>query len=287
LCKWFGISRQAFYKKVGTLKKKRKETEIIVQMVKQERKSHSRLGGKKVYKNLQRTIHANGLKCGRDKFLKILREEDLLIKTKRKYVQTTQSYHRFRKHPNLIKDLNITRSEQVWVSDITYIKTQEGFMYLFLITDAYSKQIMGYELSDNMKVINSIKALEMAIRNRKYPDRALIHHSDRGLQYCHPDYIELLEKNQIKVSMTTKHDPYENAVAERINGILKNEYLTEGYFLDLKDAQREVAQAIWMYNHKRPHYSCKFQTPSEAHHNEGFEIKKWPSKFSKLKQLSN
>jgi transposase InsO family protein len=256
-------------------------------MVKVERKGQSRLGGKKVYKNIKQTIHSKGIKCGRDKFLKILREEDLLIKHKRKYVQTTQSYHRFKKHPNLIKDLKITRSEQVWVSDITYIRTQAGFMYLSLITDAYSKQIMGYELSDNMKVINSVKALEMAIGNRKYPDRDLIHHSDRGLQYCHPDYIQLLELNHIKVSMTTKHDPYENAIAERINGILKNEYLTGEYLIDQIDAKKETAYAIWMYNNKRPHYSCKFQTPTEAHHKEGFKLKKWPSKFSKQKQLSN
>lgn len=266
---------------------KKRETEKIVQMVKQERKGHSRLGGKKVYKNLREILHEKGLKYGRDKFLRVLKEENLLIKPKRKYVQTTQSYHRFKKHTNKIKDLNITRAEQVWVSDITYIRTQEGFMYLFLITDAYSKQIMGYELSDNMRVINSINALKMAVKNRKYPERELIHHSDRGLQYCHPDYIKLLKDNHIEVSMTTKHDPYENAVAERINGILKNEYITGEYLINKKDANREVAHSIWMYNNKRPHYSCKFRTPTEAHLKEGFELKKWPSKFSKQKQLSN
>jgi len=139
-------------------------------------------------------------------------------------MRTTNSYHRFYKYPNLIKDIDINRAEQVWASDITYIRTKEGFMYLSLITDVYSKQVVGYQLSDNLKPINCINALKDAIKSRKYPERSLIHHSDRGLQYCCPDYTDILESNHIGISMTTKHDPYENAVAERINGTLKNEF---------------------------------------------------------------
>jgi putative transposase len=142
----------------------------------------------------------------------------------------------------------IERAEQVWASDITYIKTKEGFMYLFLITDVYSKQIMGWELSDNMKVINAIRALKMDIKNRRYPDRKLIHHSDRGLQYCTSSYINVLEKTNIDISMTQKYDPYENAVAERVNGILKNEYDIGEGFLGYKDAMRVSVMAQgWLY----------------------------------------
>jgi transposase InsO family protein len=145
----------------------------------------------------------------------------MLIKKKKNYMRTTNSYHKFYKHPNLIKDIHINRAEQVWVSDITYIRTNQGWLYLSLITDAYSKQIVGHQLSDNMRTVNCINALKMAIKNRKYPERPLIHHSDRGFQYCNPDYTETLTKNHIDISMTTKHDPYENAVAERVNGTLK------------------------------------------------------------------
>jgi putative transposase len=256
-------------------------------MAQKERKLQSHLGCKKVYDNIKGAIQSHGLSCGRDRFIAIMREEGLLVKPKRRYVKTTQSYHRFRKYPNLVQGLDITCSEQVWVSDITYIKTQDGFMYLSLITDVYSKQIMGYDLSDNMKVINCVNALQRALKNRRYPDRELIHHSDRGLQYCHPDYTDLLEKNHIQVSMTTKHDPYENAVAERVNGILKGEYIVDGRLPNERQAQKEVAHAIWLYNNKRPHYSCGFLTPDQAHKREGFILKKWLSKFSKNKQISN
>ena len=259
----------------------------IVEIAKKERKEQTQLGCKKVYDNIKSVIQAQGLSCGRDKFISIMRDEGLLVKPKRKYVKTTQSYHRFRKYPNLVQGLDIKRSEQVWVSDITYIKTQDGFVYLSLITDAYSKQIMGYDLSDNMKVINCVNALRMALENRRYPERELIHHSDRGLQYCHPDYTNLLEESLIQISMTTKHDPYENAVAERVNGILKGEYIIDGRLPNEKQAQKEVTHAIWLYNNKRPHYSCSFLTPAQAHKKEGFTLKKWPSKFSKNKQLSN
>jgi len=153
-------------------------------------------------------------------------------------------------------------------------------MYLFLVTDAYSKQIMGWELSDNMKTINALKALKMAVKNRKYPERCLIHHSDRGLQYCSPAYIEALGKNNIDISMTTKYDPYENAVAERVNGILKREYEIGDGFLGYKDALQEIKQTIWLYNTDRPHLSCNGLVPSEAHTKENYPLKKWAKIFT-------
>ncbi|MGA2405635.1 MAG: IS3 family transposase [Bacteroidales bacterium] len=186
--------------------------------VQQQRVMMTRIGTRKLYYLIKPSLEREGIKCGRDKLFALLKYEGMLVKKKRNYMRTTNSYHRFYKYPNLIKDIEINRAEQVWANYITYIRTSEGFIYLSLITDVYPKQIVGYQLSDNLKTINCIYALKTAIKNRKYPERSLIHHSDRGFQYCSPDYIETLESNHIDISMTTKHDPYENAVAERING---------------------------------------------------------------------
>ena len=173
---------------------------------------------------------------------------------------------------------------QVWASDITYLRSNQGWLYLSLITDVYSKQIVGYQLSDNLKTINCINALKTAIKNRKYPDRPLIHHSDRGFQYCNPEYTKTLDDNHIDISMTEKHDPYENAVAERINGTLKNEFDLGDRLPDQKSAERELRKAIWIYNNLRPHESCNFLTPRETHTNENIELKKWPIRFRKKRE---
>jgi len=247
----------------------------------------TRVGTKKTYHLIKPELVRLDIKCGRDKLNDILRSEGMHIKKKKNYMRTTNSYHRFYKYPNLIKDLNISRPEQVWVSDITYIRTGQGWLYLSLITDAYSKQIVGHQLSDNLKTVNCIYALKMAIRNRKYPDRPLIHHSDRGFQYCSPDYIETLEKNNIGISMTTKHDPYENAVAERVNGTLKNEFDLGDRLPDRKSAEMELNKAVWIYNNLRPHESCYYLTPVQAHNQESIEIRKWPVRFRKKQDQIN
>jgi putative transposase len=249
-------------------------------MVKQERKKHKHMGGNKLHKKLKPEMIEMDIKCGRDKFFDILRDENLLVHYRKRFVTTTQSHHRYKKYPNLIENIIVTRAEQVWASDITYIRTKKGFMYLFLITDVYSKQIIGYELSDNLKTTSAIKALRKAIKNRNYPERELIHHSDKGLQYCNPAYTDILENNHIKVSMTQKYDPYENAVAERVNGILKREYEIGEGFLNHKDARREINYAIWLYNTDRPHLSCHGMVPVLAHKKENYKLKKWPTKFS-------
>jgi putative transposase len=247
----------------------------------------TRVGTKKTYFLIKPDLERFGIKCGRDKLHAILRSEGMLIKKKKNYMRTTNSYHRFYKHPNLIKDLQIIRAEQVWVSDITYIRTNQGWLYLSLITDAYSKQIVGYQLSDNMRTINCISALKMAIKNRQYPDRPLIHHSDRGIQYCNPEYTETLDNNHIDISMTEKHDPYENAVAERINGTLKNEFDLGGRLPDKKHAERELNKAVWIYNNLRPHESCYYLTPKQAHRQESIELKRWPMRFRKKQDQNN
>lgn len=247
----------------------------------------TRIGTKKLHFLIKPALEREGIKCGRDKLHAILRHEGMLVKKKKNYMRTTNSYHRFYKYPNLIKETQINHAEQVWVSDITYIRTNEGFLYLSLITDAYSKQIVGYQLSDNLKTINCINALKSAIKNRKYPERPLIHHSDRGFQYCSPDYIETLIKNNINISMTTKHDPYENAVAERINGTLKNEFDLGDRLPDQKHAQREINKTIWVYNNLRPHESCNYLTPCETHFQESIQIKKWPVRYRSKTNQNN
>jgi transposase InsO family protein len=247
----------------------------------------TRLGTRKLYYLIKPSLDKEGIKYGRDKLFALLRYEGMLVKKERNYMRTTNSYHRFYKYPNLIQDIDINRAEQVWASDITYIRTSEGFMYLSLITDVYSKQVVGHQLSDNLKTINCINALKYAIKNRKYPDRALIHHSDRGFQYCSPDYIETLESNQIGISMTTKHDPYENAVAERINGTIKNEFDLVDRLPDQKQAEREINKTIWIYNNLRPHDSCNKLTPIQAHTKESIKLKKWPMRFKKKQEQNN
>jgi putative transposase len=275
------ISRQGYYQILERSRQGKKAHQQIVELVKEVRKRHKRMGGKKLHSKLRPELETLSIKCGRDKFFDILRKEKLLVKFHKRFVKTTQSKHMFYKYSNLIQDIDISRSEQVFVSDITYIRTKQGFMYLFLITDAYSKQIMGWELSDNLKTINAVKALKMALNNRKYPERELIHHSDRGFQYCNPLYIEVLNKNGINISMTSNYDSYENAVAERVNGILKTEYEIGDGFVGAKDAKREIKYAIWLYNTDRPHLSCMGMVPVEAHIKENYRLKKWSKSFPK------
>ncbi len=190
-----------------------------------------------------------------------------------------------RKCPNKVKHLDITRPEQVWVSDITYIATIGNFQYLHLVTDAYSKQIMGYQLSESMSAASTTSALKMAINNRKYPSSPLIHHSDRGLQYCSALYTSILKTNQIDISMTEQSDPYENAVAERINGILKDEFGLDDCFEDLEQLQIQTEQAITLYNKYRPHLSNQLLTPEQMHQQHHLPIKKYKKKAPETLQL--
>ena len=202
---------------------------------------------------------------GRDTLFAIMRANHLDIKPKRQYRTTTNSHHRFKKHKNLIEDLVIKSPEQVWVSDITYIGSRANPMYLSLITDAYSKKIVGYDVSDSLAVDGCVRALKMAIKSRQYKHRNLIHHSDIGLQYCSNEYQSTLAKNRITPSMTESYDPYTNAVADRINGILKDEFMIEQYDLDISTMQLYVKDCIERYNKVRPHYSCYMLTPDKMH----------------------
>ena len=262
-CTLFGVDRQVYYRKITRRKTRQSSASKVVSLVLEIRQTMPRIGAKKLYFLLNNEL--KGLKIGRDKFINILRANHLLIVPKRSYHITTNSHHRFRKHQNQILELQIQRPEQVWVSDITYIGKRENPCYLSLVTDAYSKKIVGFNVADNMNTESSMVALKNAVKNRKYTSLSLIHHSDRGLQYCANDYQKILNKSNIKCSMTQNSDPYENAVAERINGILKQEFAIDKFNAALPVMKFLVKNAIEIYNEKRPHYSNYMLTPNQMH----------------------
>ena len=235
-----------------------------------------KLGTRKLYVLLKEKLKAEGLKLGRDKLFSILRDHDMLQEKKRRYVKTTNSKHWLRKYPNLVKDLVVSRAEQVWVSDITYIQTEQGFCYLTMLTDAYSRKIMGSYLSESLSYEGCLKALEEALRNR-VSTNSLIHHSDRGLQYCSKEYTGLLEVNKIRISITEKSDPYENALAERMNRTIKEEFISNSNLLDLEIARMVTKESVSIYNNERPHMSCQMRTPEEVHKKSVNPIRATPS----------
>ncbi len=271
----FGISRQAYYKRIQKAQKLDEQRVLILDLIKPVRKKMYRIGTIKIYDKIKNGLMKNNIKMGRDKLFDFLRFEKLLVPKKRNYTKTTNSFHRYRKYKNIVKDLDVKRPEQVWVSDITYIKMQGRNGFLSLITDYYSKKIVGYYLADNLRTESTLKALEMAIKSRKYPGRKLIHHSDRGFQYCSPTYTKMLKDNKIKISMTENSDPYENAIAERVNGILKDEFdIAEGFISHIQ-AVKEISYAISTYNTFRPHFSCEMMTPEQAHETGAYKLIKW------------
>lgn len=222
-----------------------------------------RLGTRKLYYLLQEDLIRLKIKIGRDTLFRYLRSENMLIHPKKSYTKTTNSKHWLKKYPNLMKEVSVNRPEEFFVSDITYIKSRERTHYLSLVTDAYSRKIMGYHLSDDMSAENVAKALKMAIQKRgtTWP---LIHHSDRGLQYCSSLYQRRLKENKIQPSMTDGYDCYQNALAERINGILKQEFLINKCNTG-KELEMLIRQSIQTYNTKRPHLSLMMKTPNFVH----------------------
>jgi len=244
-----------------------------------------RTGGIKLYSELKQDFITNDIKIGRDKFYSVLRMHNLLVPKLKNYITTTDSKHHFRKYKNLIKDKIPTRPEQLWVSDITYIKTEKGHNYLAIVTDAYSKQIMGYKLANHMKTSLCTEALDMAIKNRKYPNKKLIHHSDRGFQYCNPKYTQFAENNGIKMSMTEQYDPYENAIAERINRTLKYEYGLKQTIKNTDIANKTTKQAVYIYNNLRAHCSLDLRKPNEVHINPNIKYKAYRKNKLNLTEL--
>ncbi|PQB08948.1 transposase [Polaribacter filamentus] len=280
------MSKQAFYKRCKSQEKKQLNDEKIIIMIQDYRKVvGQRTGGIKLYAELKQGFINQDIKIGRDKLYDILRLHNLLVPKLKNYVTTTNSNHLFRKYKNLIKDQVPNRPEQLWVSDITYIKTDKGHNYLAIVTDAYSKQIMGYKLDNNMKTSLCTEALSMAIKNRKYPNEKLIHHSDSRFQYCNPKYTEFAESNGIMMSMTEQYDPYENAIAERINRTLKYEYGLRNCIKNTDIAQQITKQAVSIYNNLRTHFSLGLRKPAEVHLNPNIKYKSYRRNNVNLTEL--
>jgi len=263
LCEGFGMKRDAYYKFQRRNKHSVAIKATVLSMVNERRIDLPREGCKKMHKAFIEELQMRGIKLGRDGLFDLLSEKNMLVKRKRSYVKTTNSYHKFHKYTNLIKDLNITRPNQVWVSDITYIRLTQGHCYLALITDAYSRKIVGYDISNSLELAGCLRALKMALWLGR-PGQGLIHHSDRGLQYCSNQYVEQLQKHNIQISMTEENHCYENAMAERVNGILKDEFYLDQSFSNVELARKTCDNAIRIYNTKRLHLSLGYKTPDEV-----------------------
>jgi len=254
------MTRQAFYKGQQLRIQRQVREGMVLREVKRIRVNQPRVGTRKLHKML----HLNWVRIGRDQLFEILRKNKLLIRPIKNFKKTTNSYHRFKKHRNLIKDLVVSGPNQVFVADITYLDTLESSCYLFLVTDLYSRKIVGWNVSKNLWVEAGQKALRMALKGVENPE-GLIHHSDRGLQYCSPRYTSILDRHKVRISMTGENHVYENAVAERVNGILKTEFLL-GQRLQLFDqAEKLAAQSIKTYNEQRLHMSLNYRTPAECY----------------------
>lgn len=262
-----GISRQAYYQGRRAHAERAHRAEAVVKLVTAQRMRQPRIGTRKLHHLLAEPLEKAGMALGRDALFDVLRNARMLVAPRRAYHKTTDSHHRFRRHPNLVKDgpgqIRVTRSEQLWVADITYLPTADKFVYLSLVTDAHSRKIVGWHLHPSLQTEEVAQALKMALRGRQTRQQ-LVHHSDRGIQYCSTYYQSLHRRHGITCSMTDGYDCYQNAMAERVNGILKSEFLLSRP-ADLEQARRMVAESIQIYNHERPHLSLKMQTPDAVH----------------------
>jgi putative transposase len=275
LSRLFGKTRHAYYDHIWRQKTDMLKDDLIVQLVLDIRKPLPQLGTRKLHYMLNQQLAEHSLKVGRDHLFDLLASHKLLIRNRRRKAITTNSNHWMRKYSNLVTELEITRPEQVWVSDITYIRQMHGFIYLSLITDAYSRKIVGYDLRADLAAEGCIKALKMALLGRSFPGHPLIHHSDRGCQYCSKEYVAMLRSNKIAISMTNNGDPYENAIAERVNGIIKSEFRLFNSKFGFEETCALVNRSIYAYNHIRPHSSCDYLTPEQAHQHSGILEKRW------------
>lgn len=253
--------------------------DLIITFTKNIREKHPKMGTKKLYFCLKSQFDSK-ITIGRDQYFTLLRQNNLLVRRKVLKVRTTDSYHRFHKYPNLIQTLKPIKANVLWVSDITYIRAENVFHYLSLITDAYSRKIIGWKLADTMEAIHSIDALKMAINQGGKITSELIHHSDRGIQYCCDKYVQTLNKHHIQISMTENSDPRENAIAERVNGILKTEWINDFKLKDnIAENQVIISRFIQLYNTERPHMSIQMLTPNEAHSEKGVLKRLWKSYY--------
>jgi len=285
LCGLFGKSRQAYYQRKKYVYSEVLKEDIVFQMVEKERKLMPRLGGRKLLLRIEPHLPEE-LLMGRDRFFDFLRNHGLLVRKRRPGARTTFSNHWLHKYPNLIIGFEPEKTHQMWVSDITYIPTGEGFCYLSLVTDAYSRKIIGWALGDTLEAKHSVKALKMAIRQLPKGTRDVFHHSDRGVQYCCEEYVKILTKNHFRISMTQNGDPRENAIAERVNGILKGEWLNGMCFRNIEQARGAIDTVIRTYNQMRPHSSLEMKTPCFVHSNPCVLKRKWKNYYKKKENNS-
>jgi putative transposase len=275
ICQMYGKTRQAYYLQRSEDNKTSLAYIIVLALVAEIRKDIPRIGGRKLLHLLAPEFEKHHIKIGRDQLFDLLRVHGLLVRRRKRSVKTTDSFHWLRKYKNLTELLHLTGPEQLWVADITYIKTSQGFNYLSLITDAYSRKIVGYALHPTLEAVGCLKALKMAIGSRTHCSKELIHHSDRGIQYCCSSYVELLVGEGIEISMTENGSPYDNALAERMNNTIKNDYTPERIYLNNIEASNAFERIVGSYNNRRPHQSLNYLTPAQAHVMEGTIEKKW------------
>lgn len=275
ICRLFGKTRQAHYATKWRAQETRLEHAIVLELVSEIRMSMPRIGTPKLSFMLKEPFKKHNIKMGRAGLNDLLSAHGMLVRKKRRKPKTTDSNHWYRRYQNLIEGSTIIQPNQVWVSDITYICIKDRFAYLSLITDAYSRKILGYYLCESLESVGPLKALKMALETIQGSYDRPIHHSDRGVQYCCNEYTSTLMDNGILISMTQKGDPYENAIAERVNGILKSEFAVGIVFLNSQQASVAIDESIVTYNQIRPHASCEYLTPEQAHEKKGELQRKW------------
>jgi transposase InsO family protein len=272
-----GYSPQAYHKKQKRNVVQLSNEHLILQQIDAFRKYQPRCGGRKLFIMLQPFFTQHNITMGRDNFFALLARNRLLVRKRNRNVYTTNSKHHFYRYPNLVKDFTPLKAHELWVADITYIPLKNRFAYLFLITDAYSRKIVGFHVSDDMKVSSATLALKKALA-QKPPETIVIHHSDRGIQYCSTAYVQLLQQHHAHISMTQNGDPYENAIAERVNGILKTELVSK-YYDNIDLAAMHIARCITIYNYRRRHSSLNWQIPDDVHKQEGPQIRRWKNYY--------
>lgn len=272
-----GYSPQAYHKKQKRNVVQLSNEHLILQQIDAFRKYQPRCGGRKLFIMLQPFFTQHNITMGRDNFFALLARNKLLVRKRNRNVYTTNSKHHFYRYPNLVKDFTPLKAHELWVADITYIPLKNRFAYLFLITDAYSRKIVGFHVSDDMKVSSATLALKKALA-QKPPETIVIHHSDRGIQYCSTAYVGLLQQHHAHISMTQNGDPYENAIAERVNGILKTELVSK-YYDNIDNASNHIARCITIYNYRRRHSSLNWQIPDDVHKQQGPQIRRWKNYY--------
>ena len=290
LCGWFGVTRQAYYQNGWKGTEISIEEDVILKEVLKIRKNHKRMGTRKLLEKLHPFMLEHQIKMGRDGLFDLLSSNYLLVRKRKRRIQTTQSFHWLRKYPNLIRDFVPIGPNQLWVSDITYWKIIGGHVYISFITDAYSHKVVGYHVAETLEAVESVQALKMALSGLfMEPDGhfQLIHHSDRGVQYCSFEYVKLLKDNNIQISMTENGDPLENALAERLNGILKDEYLIDSPVNSMAEASKVLARAVSLYNEDRPHMSIGNLYPSQVHEQKISTERLWKNYYKKNPTIVN